>query len=169
MAGAVDFIFGGATEFYRHCRIQCLGDGYITAASTASNTAFGFVFSDCQITGEKAGVKTYLGRPWRPFASVTFLNTAMSEVVRPEGWDNWRDPAREKTARYAEFHSTGPGADPSARVKWSRLLAAAEASTITVEKVLGGPDKWNPPSVLAQFRSANPVPDVTHDLPAAKP
>lgn len=169
IAGAVDFIFGGATEFYQHCRINCLGNGYITAASTASNTAFGYVFAHCQITGVKPDVKTYLGRPWRPFASVTFLNTDMSEVVRPAGWDNWRDPTREKTARYAEFNSSGPGANPQARVKWARQLTADQAPTITVEKVLGGVDGWHPQSVLAQFPAPNPAPDSTHIVPTAKP
>jgi pectinesterase len=67
----------------------------------------------------------------------------MSEVVRPEGWDNWHDPAREKTARYSEFHSTGPGANPKARVPWVRELSESEAKPITSEKVLAGADGWN--------------------------
>jgi pectinesterase len=75
---------------------------------------------------------------------VTFLNTEMSAVVRPEGWNNWRDPAREKTARYAEFHSTGPGANPKARAPWARQLTQDEAQAITLEKVLSGSDGWNP-------------------------
>ena len=169
IAGAVDFIFGGATEFYERCHINCLGNGYITAASTASNTAFGFVFSHCQITGENPGVKTYLGRPWRPFASVAFLNTEMSGVVLPAGWNNWRDPVREKTARYAEFNSTGPGADPSARVNWARELTADQASAMTAEKVLGGSDGWNPQSILAQFPATIPAPDTITNAPAVKP
>ena len=144
IAGAVDFIFGGATEFYEHCHIHCLGNGYITAASTPADHPFGYVFSHCQITGENPDVKTYLGRPWRPYASVTFLNTEMSGVVRPVGWDNWRDPAREKTARYAEFNSTGPGANPPARVKWARQLTDRQAAAITVDKVLGGSDAGIP-------------------------
>ncbi|MDE3066201.1 MAG: pectin esterase [Verrucomicrobiota bacterium] len=151
VAGAVDFIFGAATEFYDHCRIDCLGNGYITAASTPAGHPFGYVFSHCQITGANPGVKTYLGRPWRAFASVTFLNTEMSGAVRPVGWNNWQDPAREKTARYAEFNSRGPGADPQARAPWARQLTAQEARAVTVEKVLGGADGWNPQAVLAQF------------------
>ena len=169
IAGAVDFIFGGATEFYQHCQINCLGNGYITAASTASNTAFGFVFLRCQITGGNPDVKTYLGRPWRPYASVAFLNTEMSGVVRPAGWENWRDPAREKTARYAEFNSTGPGANPQARVKWARQLTADQATAITVEKVLGGSDGWNPQTILTQFPSANSAPVGTNTVPVLKP
>jgi pectinesterase len=144
IAGAVDFIFGAATEFYESCRIRCLGDGYITAASTPAGEPFGFVFANCEITGDNPSVRTYLGRPWRDFASVTFLNTRMTQVVRPSGWHNWDRPAREKTARYAEFGSTGAGADPSGRAPWSRPLSAAEAGAITPGRVLAGADGWKP-------------------------
>ena len=52
IAGHVDFIFGAATAFFEKCHIHCRGNGYITAASTPDNTPYGFVFSDCTITGE---------------------------------------------------------------------------------------------------------------------
>src|SRR5207244_11188012 len=84
VAGHVDFIFGAATAFFEACQIHCLRDGYITAASTPDNQPFGFVFSRCKITGESAA-KTYLGRPWRAFSNVIYLNTEMSDVVRPAG------------------------------------------------------------------------------------
>jgi len=144
IAGHVDFIFGGATALFEKCHIHCLTNGYITAASTPLEQPFGFVFSNCRITGESPGVKTYFGRPWRAYSSVTYLNTEMSGVVQPVGWNNWRDPTREKTARYAEFNSTGPGANPKTRVAWARQLTPEEAKAITVERVLGGVDGWNP-------------------------
>lgn len=144
IAGHVDFIFGGATAFFERCRIHCLKDGYVTAASTPDHQPFGFVFSHCQITGETPAVKTYLGRPWRAFANVIFLDTEMSEVVRPAGGHNWNFPDREQTACYAESGSTGPGANPRARVAWARQLTQTEAKAITLEKVLGGADRWNP-------------------------
>jgi pectinesterase len=143
IAGNVDFIFGGATTFFENCHIHCLTNGYVTAASTPEEQPFGFVFSHCKITGEP-GVKTYLGRPWRAYSSATFLNTEMSSVVTNVGWNNWSDPAREKTVRYTEFNSTGPGANPEARVPWSHQLTKAEAENYTVQKVLGGTDGWNP-------------------------
>jgi pectinesterase len=142
--GHVDFIFGGATAFFERCHIHCLRDGYITAASTPDNQPFGFVFSNCKITGASASVKTYLGRPWRAFSSVIFLNTEMWGGVRPEGWHNWNFPEREKTVRYAEFGSKGPGANLRARVAWARQLSEREAVAITPEKVLGGVDGWRP-------------------------
>jgi pectinesterase len=144
IAGHVDFIFGGATAFFDKCHIHCLREGYITAASTPDNQPFGFVFSHCRITGEKPETKTYLGRPWREFASTVFLDTEMSEVVRPEGWNNWKKPQAEKTTRYAEFNSIGPGANAPARVKWASQLTPQEAKKYTRENVLRGNDDWNP-------------------------
>jgi pectinesterase len=144
IVGAVDFIFGAATEFFASCQIRCAGNGYITAASTPAGEPFGFVFSDCEITGDNPGVLTYLGRPWRAYASVTLLNTRMTGVVRAAGWHNWNQPEREKTARYSEFGSTGAGAMTSARVPWAHTLTAAEAAAITVKRVLGGSDGWTP-------------------------
>jgi pectinesterase len=143
IAGHVDFIFGAATAFFEKCHIHCLRDGYITAASTPDNQPYGFVFSHCRITGEP-DVKTYLGRPWRIHASTMFLNTEMADTVRPEGWNNWKKPEAETTARYAEYQNTGPGAAPDARVKWARQLSAAEAAAITPAAVLAGADGWNP-------------------------
>jgi len=148
IAGHVDFIFGGATAFFEKCHIHCLKNGYITAASTPEEQPFGFVFSNCKITGESPDVKTYLGRPWRDFAAVTWLSTEMSDAVRPGGWSNWKRPEREKTTRYAEFNSTGPGANRSARVSWARQLTEEEAKAITVEKVLAGADGWNPKKIF---------------------
>lgn len=146
IAGHVDFIFGGATAFFNNCHIHCLRSGYITAAATPDFQPFGFVFSNCKISAESPDVKTYLGRPWRGFAAVAYLNTEMDEAVRPEGWQNWNLPEREKTARYAEYGSKGPGAKPDARVKWARQLSDEDAKAITVEKVLAGNDGWKPES-----------------------
>jgi pectinesterase len=140
ISGTVDFIFGGATAWFERCTMNCLRDGYITAASTPAEAAYGFVFSNCTINVDP-GKKVYLGRPWRPYAATIFLNTRMTEGIRPEGWNNWDKPERETTARYSEFGSTGPGASPESRVKWARPLDAKQAGEVTVSRVLGG---WTP-------------------------
>jgi pectinesterase len=144
IAGHVDFIFGAATAWFEKCHIQCLGDGYITAASTPVDQPFGFAFSNCNITGDPPEARTYLGRPWRIYASTIFLNTEMSEVVRPEGWDDWKKPETHQAARYAEFNSSGPGGSPKQRVDWAKQLTKTEAAGIIVGKVLGSADGWNP-------------------------
>jgi len=144
IAGHVDFIFGAATAWFEKCHVQCLGDGYVTAASTPADQPYGFVFSNCTITGDKPETRTFLGRPWRIHASTIFLNTEMSAVVRPEGWNDWKKPETHTTTRYAEFNSTGAGANPAARVSWARQLTKTEAGAITLSQVLGDADGWNP-------------------------
>jgi beta-xylosidase/pectin methylesterase-like acyl-CoA thioesterase len=143
--GHVDFIFGGATAFFSRCHVHCLRDGYITAASTPEGRAHGFVFADGKISGAP-GAKTYLGRPWRPFARTIFLRTEMSDVVRPEGWHNWNKPEAEATAFYAEAENRGPGAaqSNSNRVQWRKSLSAEDVAALTPANVLGGADGWNP-------------------------
>lgn len=142
--GHCDFIFGGGTAFFENCRIHCLDASYITAASTPEHQPYGYVFARGKITGQPEGKKTYLGRPWRDYASVVFLYTEMDDVIKPEGWHNWSKPHREQTSRYAEYGNTGPGANPEARVSWARQLTKAEAEQITMKKVLAGEDGWDP-------------------------
>lgn len=143
IAGTTDFMFGGATAYFENCDIHCLKSSFITAAATPDFQPFGFVFHNCRITAEP-GVEMYLGRPWRDFAAVTFLNCELPAAIRPAGWHNWDQPKREHTARYAEFANTGPGSDTAGRVKWARQLTATEAGAITPENVLRGTDAWQP-------------------------
>jgi pectinesterase len=141
--GATDFIFGGSTAVFDNCEIHVTANGYITAPNTPQDQQYGYVFLNSKITGEP-GALTYLSRPWRAYAATVFLNTEMSNAVRPAGWNNWNDPAKEKTARYGEYASTGPGSDTNARVGWAHKLTDAEAKTYSIENVLGGIDGWNP-------------------------
>jgi PelA/Pel-15E family pectate lyase len=133
--GHVDFIFGTASAVFENCTIHSKGPGYVTAHYRTSNDEdTGFVFLGCRLTGENTGAGVYLGRPWRPYARVVFIDCWLGSHIRAEGWDNWRDPAREKTASFAEYRSKGPGANPTARVAWSRQLTAREAAEFSREK-----------------------------------
>ena len=159
--GRVDFIYGGATAVFDRCEIRSKNGGYITAASTPQDRPFGFVFFDCRLTGDPTpwidpatgaapaarntkAPMTDLGRPWRPYASVTYVNCSMGDHIKPAGWDNWGNVENEKTARYAEFQCTGPGANPGRRVGWSRQLTNEEAAKLTIPHILGGSDGWKP-------------------------
>jgi pectinesterase len=141
VTGATDFIFGGATAFFDHCKIHIAGNGYIAAPSTPDFQQYGFVFDRCSISGDKPDVKTLLGRPWRAHGNAVFMNCEMSDVVRPVGWDNWRSPQREKTARFAEFNSSGRGGSSDQRAAWATQLSETEAKEYSMEKVL---DRWDP-------------------------
>ncbi|WP_207425670.1 pectinesterase family protein [Pedobacter sp. SYSU D00535] len=141
LAGTVDFMFGGSTAVFDSCTIHSLRDGYLTAASTPQGQKYGYVFLNCKLTGVAKDASVYLGRPWRPYSNVVFINCEMGKHIRPEGWHNWNDPANESTAFYAEYRSTGPGAQPEKRRSWSRQLSAAEAADYTLPKILGS---WKP-------------------------
>ncbi len=143
--GTVDFIFGSATVVFDQCQIHSLGSGYVTAASTGADTKYGYVFLNSRLTSSgTANQSVYLGRPWRPYSAVTYINTDMGAHIQPTGWDNWRDPANEATARYYEYASKGAGANNNARVKWAKFLTNEQAKAITIQTVLGGTDQWNP-------------------------
>jgi pectinesterase len=125
--GGTDFIYGYAQAVFDNCTIHSKGNSHITAhAATEPNLPTGFVFYNCRVTTAD-GIMTDLGRPWRPYAKVVYYDCWLDKGIKPAGWDNWRDPNREKTAFYAEFKSSGPGANPSSRVKWSHQLTDDEA------------------------------------------
>jgi pectinesterase len=143
--GTTDFIFGAATAVFKNCHIHSKKNSHVTAASTNSIIPYGFVFFDCKLTGDSNLNKVSLGRPWSPTASVTYINCWLGAHILPEGWNNWKNPANEATARFAEYGSTGPGANNASRVKWAKLLTEDEAKKYTLKNVLGD---WNPEKSL---------------------
>jgi len=134
--GTVDFIFGPATAWFEDCEIHSISQGYLTAASTPAENPYGYIFRHCRVTADPQAKSVYLGRPWRNWANVIFMECDLPEEIQPAGWHNWSDPKRELTARYAEYHNTGAGARTTERVKWSRQLTDAEASQITLDRVM---------------------------------
>lgn len=162
--GRVDFIYGSGTAVFDQCEIRSKNGGYVTAASTPADRPFGFVFINSRLTGDPAPwvdptgriepkpqnkpVQAWLGRPWRPYGAVAFINCEMGEHIKPEGWHNWGKPEQESTARYAEYGSKGPGANPGQRVTWAKQLTRAQAERMTIAAILGGSDNWNPEAGL---------------------
>ncbi|MHA6249330.1 pectinesterase family protein [Pontibacter sp. CAU 1760] len=139
--GTTDFIFGEATVVFLRCTINSLKDSYITAAATTPRQPYGYVFINCKLLAGPEAEKVYLGRPWRPYAKTVFLDTEMGPHIRPVGWDNWRNPENERTVTYAEYHSTGAGANPNERVLWAKQLTAKEAKQYTLERIFSD---WKP-------------------------
>src|SRR5688572_6450718 len=139
--GTTDFIFGAASAVFKNSHIHSKKNSHVTAASTNSIIPFGFVFIDCKLTADSNINKVSLGRPWSPTASVTYLNCFLGSHIVPEGWNNWKNPANELTARYAEYNSSGPGANNSGRAKWAKQLTKEEAEKYTIKNILGN---WEP-------------------------
>lgn len=146
--GTTDFLFGEATVVFQRCIIKSLVNSYITAAATTSLQKYGYVLMNCKLIADESVNKEYLGRPWRSYAKTVFLNTEMGAHIIPQGWDPWKGdsmfPDKEKTAYYAEYKNTGPGANPKARVQWSHQLTDQEAKQYTIKNILDGSDNWDP-------------------------
>lgn len=140
--GTVDFIFGWSTALFNRCTIHSKGDGYLTAPSTDKGKPYGYVFYDCKLTADAGVSKVFLSRPWRPYAQAVFIRCNMGKHILPEGWNNWGKKEVEKTVFYAEYGSTGPGANPKARAAFSRQLK--NLNGYEIESILLGNDGWNP-------------------------
>lgn len=135
--GTTDFIFGSATVWFDQCHIHSKKNSHITAASTPKEQKYGYVFYDCVLTGDTSLHGVSLGRPWRPYASVTYIHCFIGQHIKPEGWSNWNNTENYKTTRYAEYKNYGPSADALNRVNWSRQLTDAEAREFTLQKIFG--------------------------------
>jgi len=133
--GTTDFIFGSAIALFEDCKIFSKKNSYVTAASTPLGNKYGYVFIKCTLTADTAVKQVFLGRPWRPNAKVVYIDCWLGSHIRPEGWDNWRNPANEKTAYYAEYKSKGPGANPTARYPWSHQLTDEDVKIYTKTQI----------------------------------
>ncbi|MDR1609978.1 MAG: pectin esterase [Candidatus Symbiothrix sp.] len=140
--GTTDFIFGPSTCWFEKCQVLSKRNSYITAASTSENNIYGYIFNQCDISLAEDVTSVYLGRPWRPYAMTLFMNCRLPEGINPQGWDNWRNPENEKTARYMEYNNSGAGAATVQRVRWAKTLTDKEAAVYTLENVMKGCDGW---------------------------
>lgn len=155
--GRVDFIYGSATAVFDRCEIHSKNGGHVTAANTPADHPFGFVFLHCRLTDDpkpwdpskttRRPPLADLGRPWRPYAQVAYIECYLGPHIKPSGWNNWGNPANEKAARYSEYRDFGPGANPEARAPWSHQLTSAQARSYTVDAILGGDDHWHPDGI----------------------
>lgn len=137
LEGTTDFIFGASTVWFEKCKIYSKKNSHITAASTAPEKKYGYIFNNCILTGDSSLHNVSLGRPWRPYAAVVYMNSYIGSHIKPEGWSNWNNTESYKTARYAEYKNYGPSTDVSKRVSWSRQLTDEEAKEYTLKNVFG--------------------------------
>lgn len=133
--GTVDYIFGSSTAWFEGCTLHCKKNGYITAASTPESSLYGYVFNNCLISGSADVDTFYLGRPWRPYAKVVFMNTEIPAFIHPEGWHNWGKESNEQSAYFAEYRNSGKGALSQSRVKWSKQLNDKEVESLSLSSV----------------------------------
>jgi pectinesterase len=175
--GGVDFIFGNAAAVFDRVEIHANGPGYLTAQSRTSPTqTTGYVILNSRVTTSSHAAPTvgapglasetwdpshprhtiFLGRPWRPYSRVVYMNTELPAELDPAGWSAWnpKDPT-PPLAYYAEYRNTGPGASAGARAPWSHQLSPEESKQYQPAIFLAGPpsspDHWDPIAEAAKL------------------
>jgi pectinesterase len=162
LEGGVDFIFGNATAVFDHDEIHSNGPGYLTAQSrTSASQATGYVIVASKVTsGIEAAVAgsaaserdtISLGRPWRSYARVVYIDTELPGDVIPAGWSLWGNRDKSPLAYYAEYRDKGPGANTATRAPWSHQLTAAQAARYKPRVFLAGKDGWDPIAAAAKL------------------
>ena len=150
VSGNVDFIYGDGNAVFHDCEIHNTlhaAGGYITAQGKYKpDQQSTFVFDHCHLTAEPGQQHVWLGRPWRLYASVVYLHCVMDGHIEPVGWREWHPGETHNldTVFYAEYQSTGPGANAAAREPRSHQLSAKEAQRYEPAVFLAGSDHWNP-------------------------
>ncbi|GAB4830635.1 hypothetical protein Ancab_020401 [Ancistrocladus abbreviatus] len=156
ISGTVDFIFGnGATLIQKSKIIVRMPDLNQFNAVTAQgregpNEPTGIVLQGCDIQADpallphKTTVKTFLGRPWKPYARTVFMESTIGDFIVPEGYEPWEKIKHNNTAFYGEYANSGPGAKTDMRVKWPnvKVLSKEEARTYTASVFLKGGVGW---------------------------
>ncbi|HLI69993.1 MAG TPA: pectinesterase family protein [Ktedonobacteraceae bacterium] len=148
--GNVDFIFGRGTAVFDHDTIfikEKTGGGQtMTAASTPAAQQYGFLFTHCVVESEAPAGSVFLGRPWPATpdaqAQVTIRDTWLPAAISQAPWENWSSPPVSwQSARFAEYHNSGPGAGVNAN---RPQLTPAQAAQQTPYSYLVGQDNWTP-------------------------
>ncbi|CAN6571329.1 unnamed protein product [Malus baccata var. baccata] len=146
--GSIDFSFGNGRSLYENCRLISMSNpvplgtksinGAVTAHGRASkdeNTGYAFV--NCFIGGTG---RVWLGRAWRPFSRVVFASTTMTDIIAPEGWNDFNDPTRDQTIFYGEYNNSGAGANMSLRAPYVQKLNDTQASLFLNVSFIDGGD-----------------------------
>ncbi|KNA07286.1 hypothetical protein SOVF_173250 [Spinacia oleracea] len=142
--GTIDFIFGNGAAVIQNCNIYSrtplpLQKVTITAQGRKSpHQSTGFSIQSSHIY---ANQPAYLGRPWKPFSRVVYMNTYMSATIQPKGWLEWYGNYALNTLYFGEYRNYGPGALLSGRVKWPGfhiIRDVSEATFFTVEQFIDG-------------------------------
>lgn len=147
--GNVDFIFGDSQTVFDRCTLHGIPGRQVMYTAQGRHYAAqqsGYVFSHCTLTADPSDIRITLGRPWRPHATVVYLNTRIEAPVIPAGWTEWARFGQPSLpiATFAEFHSTGPGASPSTREPYAHQLTPEQAARWEPRRFLAGHDGWDP-------------------------
>ena len=146
--GHVDFIFGDAKAVFDRCEIHTLPhvmDTLTAQSRLRPEEDSGYVFRDCTVTGDPGSQDILLGRPWRAYSTVVFLNTDFKAPLDPAGWKEWSGALA--TSDYEEYNSHGMAGDVTKRIAPSKQITAADIAKYATKTWLAGTDGWDPEKI----------------------
>ncbi|KAH9603616.1 hypothetical protein KSS87_015992 [Heliosperma pusillum] len=151
--GTVDFIFGNAAVVFQHCSMWArkpmdLQKITITAQNRKDpNQNTGISIHACEIKPTldlepvKSTFPTFLGRPWKIYSRVVYMESYLGDHIDPRGWLEWNATSPLDLLYYGEYGNTGPQADVSMRAKWPGLhvsMSRIDALKFTVAQFIFG-------------------------------
>ena len=159
LRGRTDFLCGKGDVYYNAVTLQvCQSGGYVAVPSRP--TKYGYIFKDCEIVGEKSGINgNYtLGRPWGNGTPIAlYIDTRMKVQPSAVGWNEMSNGWPARFAEYNSMTATGTVIDLSNRKKIfgdnhpnNPVLTAEEAAEMTLARVMGGSDGWDPTAATEQ-------------------
>eukprot|EP00727_Mastigamoeba_balamuthi_P002050 m51a1_g11842 hypothetical protein (387) ;mRNA; r:463496-464782 len=160
--GTVDSIFGIGAAVFDKCEFQISSFNTAHRGDPALKTSYLILNSRLTKRASNLTGKARLGRPWGQFASVIYKNTSMDNHIAPIGWDDWKHNCTVTNwcadVFYAEYMSSGPGANSTGRPRWTRQLSDTEAAKYTTSTTLRG---WAPPTGVRSTGEVIQDPDNT--------
>lgn len=146
ICGDVDFIFGGGAAYFENCAIESLRrfpasetetkdaaspvQGYVTAASTPKDQAYGYVFFQCSLISKDCPeASVYLGRPWRNYAKTVFIDCDFGPHIHPALFHDWNKEEARKTVLYGIYAKDGKQTFPQ-RADFVQLFTKEQADAL---------------------------------------
>jgi pectinesterase len=134
--GTTDFIFGAGIAVFENCTIISKKNSHTTAAANLSKgNMYNYVFLNCNLVASEGTTSTTLGRPWKAYARVVYINCNEGSHIKPEGWSDWSSASYDTSAYFAEYQCTGIGFKPASRLVWTHQLSDTEANEYTLAKI----------------------------------
>ncbi|XP_043722604.1 probable pectinesterase/pectinesterase inhibitor 51 isoform X2 [Telopea speciosissima] len=159
--GNVDFIFGNSATVFQDSLILVrprqvkpeAGETNVVTAHGRTDPAqsTGFVFQNCVVNGtdEYMGLyygkpkvhQNFLGRPWKEYSRIVFINCYLEALISPPGWMPWSGDFALSTLYYGEFKNSGVGANITGRVPWSSKIPKKHINAYSLQSFIQG-DEW---------------------------
>ncbi|CAL0304834.1 unnamed protein product [Lupinus luteus] len=156
--GTIDFIFGNAAVVFQACNIisKMPMSGQFTVITAQSRDSpdedTGISIQNCSILAttdlysNSSSFKSYLGRPWRVYSRVAYLESYIDDFIDQMGWTKWsnnNDEGGLDTLYYGEYMNYGPGSKTENRVAWHgyHIMDYNDAYNFTVSEFISG-DEW---------------------------